>query len=58
MNKYPPTFVPTDGDYSFGGSNNTKYKIYVPDASVNAYKAAEGWSNLADKIFPLSQIKN
>ena len=54
----PPTFVPTDGDYSFGGSNNTKYKIYVPDASVNAYKAAEGWSNLADKIFPLSQIEN
>ena len=29
--------------------------IYVPDASVDAYKAASGWSNYADIIKPLSE---
>lgn len=29
--------------------------IYVPDASVEDYKAADGWSAYADKIKPLSQ---
>jgi len=43
--------------YIFAGSNN-KYRIYVPDTSVDAYKAAAGWSNLADKILPLSLIEN
>lgn len=29
--------------------------IYVPDASVDTYKAATNWSSSASKIFPLSQ---
>lgn len=29
--------------------------IYVPDASVNAYKAASGWSDFAGKIHPISE---
>ena len=29
--------------------------IYVPDASVDAYKSASGWSNYADIIKPLSE---
>ncbi len=29
--------------------------IYVPDASVDAYKAKEGWSTYADRIKPLSE---
>lgn len=29
--------------------------IYVPDESVDAYKAASKWSGYASKIFPLSQ---
>lgn len=29
--------------------------IYVPDASVNDYKAASGWIDRATYIFPLSQ---
>lgn len=29
--------------------------IYVPDASVDAYKTATGWSEFASKIKPLSQ---
>ena len=28
--------------------------IYVPDASVDAYKSASGWIKFADKIFPMS----
>lgn len=29
--------------------------VYVPDESVNVYKTAEGWSQYASKIRPLSQ---
>ena len=28
--------------------------IYVPDASVSAYKSASGWIEFADKIYPMS----
>ena len=31
-------------------------KIYVPDESVDAYKAATNWSAYADIIFPISQL--
>lgn len=33
----------------------TTFKIYVPDASVEAYKAATNWSTYADNIKPLSE---
>lgn len=39
------------------GSNTTgtsSIKIYVPDASVDLYKAASYWSGLSSKIYPLS----
>ena len=29
--------------------------VYVPDASVDSYKAASGWSAIASKIHPLSE---
>ena len=29
--------------------------FYVPDESVEAYKAATGWSSIAARIFPLSE---
>lgn len=32
-----------------------EYPIYVPDESVAAYKAADGWVNVADYIFPASK---
>ena len=32
------------------------YVIYVPDASVNDYKAASGWSSYASKILPISDL--
>jgi len=35
----------------FGGYN---CNVYVPDAAVNDYKAASGWSSFASHIYPLS----
>ena len=34
---------------------NKTFLIYVPDASVTAYKEASGWSGCADRILPLSE---
>lgn len=44
------TTPPTLG--SFRGTINT---IYVPDASVTAYREATNWSAYADRILPLSE---
>lgn len=44
----PPTL---NGSLSFG--EGVDYKIYVPSESVEDYKAANGWSNYADHIFPI-----
>ena len=44
----PPTLDDASGSFTFNGS----YPIYVPAASVNAYKSA--WSGYADRIFPIA----
>lgn len=46
------TTPPTLGSYAFTNTNNCP--IYVPAASVNAYKAATNWSSLASRIKPIS----
>ena len=46
-----PTTPPTGGFNMFYG-NASDRKIYVPTASVDAYKAAGGWSNYAYSIEP------
>lgn len=48
---------PTLGTAGLGGSttNGTINSIYVPDASVTAYREASGWSAYADRIKPLSE---
>ena len=33
-------------------------KYYVPDSAVDAYKATEGWSSMADRIYPMSALTN
>ena len=38
-----------------GWVNATVGRLYVPDASVNAYKTATNWSQYADIIYPLSE---
>jgi len=45
----PPTLLTS---YAFAGQNNAP--IYVPDESVDAYKTATNWVDLADRIFPIS----
>ena len=41
---------PTGGNAMF---NDTDCPIYVPEQSVDAYKAAEYWSTYADRIYPI-----
>ena len=38
-------------------SNTNNCPIYVPDASVEAYKGATNWNTYADRIRPLSEIE-
>ena len=45
---------PTIASYTFG-NNASNFTIYVPDASVEAYKTATNWSAYADRILPLSE---
>ena len=45
---------PTLGPEVFTGTN-TALSIYVPDSSVDTYRAASGWSTYASKIKPLSE---
>ena len=48
------TIPPSIGANAFGSDVN----IYVPDASVNAYKSASGWAPYADRIKPISQYED
>lgn len=43
------TTPPTLGTDAFSDTHSS-LKIYVPSGSVNAYKAASGWSDYASKI--------
>lgn len=45
----PPTLDQPDNTDKFA-FRNTTCLIYVPDASVNAYKNASGWSNISGRI--------
>ena len=47
----PPALL---GEFVFSNTENY-LKIYVPDASVNDYKAATNWVNFASKIYPISE---
>ena len=47
-----PETPPSVGTGSFNGS----FLIYVPDASVDAYKNAEGWSAYTSRIRPMSEF--
>lgn len=47
----PPSL---NNDNAFSNTNNCP--IFVPDASVEAYKTATNWNSYADRIRPLSEI--
>lgn len=46
------TTPPSLGTGNFRNTNNCP--IYVPDASVTAYREASGWVDYADRIYPMS----
>jgi hypothetical protein len=48
------TTPPTLANINAFTNINAACKIYVPDASVAAYKAATNWSTYANYIYPLS----
>ena len=48
------TTPPTLGSEVFN-STNSALSIFVPDESVDAYKAATGWVSYASRIKPLSE---
>jgi hypothetical protein len=45
---------PTLGNTTALGASTYTFPIYVPDASVNAYKTA--WSDVASRIYPISEF--
>jgi hypothetical protein len=49
----PPILVATNAFSSILSST----KIYVPDASVDAYKAATNWAIYGDYIYPISEME-
>lgn len=50
-----PPIINPQGLWESWGGNNPPEKIFVPDASVNAYKSATNLAEFADLIYPLSQ---
>ncbi len=50
----PPTLASTN---AFNNINSI-CKIYVPDASVTAYKNATNWKTYADYIYPISEMES
>lgn len=50
-----PTSLNNGSLAPFSGMPST-CKIYVPDASLNAYKTANGWLNLAAYFMPMSEF--
>jgi hypothetical protein len=49
---YIKSITPPTLGYNVFSNNAPNRKIYVPRASLNAYKTASGWSNYADAIEP------
>lgn len=47
------TTPPFLGEFAFDDCS-PELKIYVPSASLEAYKTAQGWSGYADKIYPIA----
>ena len=45
------TTPPTVGDKSFHGEGI----IYVPNDVIDVYRHSDGWSRVADRIYPLSE---
>ena len=53
---YNPYNVIVSADPITSAMSNKIYRVYVPDNLVNSYKANSMWSELGNKIQPLSQM--
>ena len=53
-----PTTPPSLANINAFTSINAACKIYVPDASVTAYKTATNWVTYADYIYPISELSD
>lgn len=47
---------PTLGNSTALGASTYTFPIYVPDSSISAYKSANIWSNMSERIKPLSEF--
>lgn len=52
----PPTANSSSPPFLVPANMQSIFKIYVPDQSVNAYKNATAWSNVAQYIRPMSEF--
>ena len=50
-----PPIINPQGLWESWGGNNPPEKIFVPDASIDAYKSETNLAEFADRIYPLSQ---
>nr|DAN27176.1 MAG TPA: hypothetical protein [Caudoviricetes sp.] len=44
---------PNIGDSSLGGNG----LLYVPDDVIDVYRHSDGWSRVAERIYPLSEYQ-
>ena len=51
-----PATPPTLNSLAFDRAKTTTYPIYVPDASVEAYKAATNWNTYASRIKGITEL--
>ena len=49
--------TPPDNNHGGMPTTHTNFDIYVPDDSVDAYKAAPGWQRYAARIYPISDYQ-
>lgn len=53
LSETPPTITNAQNGYQVFGTNSTHPKIYVPRESYGAYRSAQYWRDVANKIYPL-----
>ena len=46
---------PSNPTFNLLNAANSSVRIYVPDDSLSAYKAASKWSEIASRIYPISE---
>lgn len=53
--KMEATVPPVCSAQTFAGGLTADYRIFVPDTSIEAYRTAEGWRDVKDHIYAISE---